>query len=71
MKIGNRVWCGVNVTILGGVTIGDDVVLGAGSVVVKDIPANCIAVGVPAQKIRDLNREKTRKLYSWTQELER
>jgi len=45
IKIGNRVWCGVNVTILGGVTIGDDVVLGAGSVVVKDIPANCNEAG--------------------------
>ncbi len=57
IKIGSRVWCGLNVTIVAGVTIGDDVVLGAGSVVVKDIPSGCIAVGVPAKPIKKLARE--------------
>lgn len=56
IRIGSRVWCGVNVTVVAGVTIGDDVVIGAGSVVVKDLPSNCVAAGVPARKIRDLNR---------------
>jgi acetyltransferase-like isoleucine patch superfamily enzyme len=56
IRIGNRVWCGVNVTILAGVTIGDDVVIGAGAVVTKNIPDNSIAVGVPAKKVKVLNR---------------
>ncbi|WP_144054392.1 acyltransferase [Pleurocapsa sp. PCC 7319] len=51
-KIGDRVWLGANVTVLKGVHIGDDAVIGAGSVVTKDIPAGAIAVGVPAQVIK-------------------
>ena len=52
-KIGDRVWIGANVTILKGVTIGNDAVVGAGSVVTKDIPEKAIAVGVPAKVIKD------------------
>jgi acetyltransferase-like isoleucine patch superfamily enzyme len=52
-RIGNRVWIGANVTVLKGVTIGDDTVIGAGSVVTKDIPANMIVAGVPARVIRE------------------
>ena len=51
-KIGDRVWLGANVTVLKGVTIGDDVVIGAGSVVTKDIPPCTIAVGIPARVIK-------------------
>lgn len=51
-KIGDRVWIGANVTILKGVTIGDDAVVGAGSVVTKDIPEKAIAVGNPAKVIK-------------------
>ncbi|AFZ59160.1 acyltransferase [Anabaena cylindrica FACHB-243] len=51
-KIGNRVWIGANVTILKGVTIGSDTVVGAGSVVTKDLPERAIAVGVPAKVIK-------------------
>jgi acetyltransferase-like isoleucine patch superfamily enzyme len=51
-KIGDRVWIGANVTILKGVTIGNDAVVGAGSVVTKDIPAKAIAVGNPAKVIK-------------------
>lgn len=58
VRIGNRVWCGQNVTILSGVTIGDDVVIGAGSVVISDIPPNCIAAGVPARPLKALNRNE-------------
>ena len=43
IKIGNNVWIGGNVVVLPGVTIGDNVVIGAGSIVTKDIPSNVIA----------------------------
>lgn len=51
-KICDRVWIGANVTILKGVTIGNYAVIGAGSVVTKDIPAEAIAVGIPAKVSR-------------------
>jgi acetyltransferase-like isoleucine patch superfamily enzyme len=51
-KIGDRVWIGANVTILKGVTIGNDAVVGAGSVVTKDVPERAIAVGNPAKVIK-------------------
>lgn len=50
--IGNNVKLGANVTIIGPVNIGDNVIVGAGSVVVKDIPCNCIAAGNPARIIK-------------------
>ncbi|MEM1157462.1 MAG: acyltransferase [Verrucomicrobiota bacterium] len=50
--IGNDVWIGFSSTILGGVHIGDGAVIGAGSVVTKNIPAAAIAVGNPARIIR-------------------
>ncbi len=52
--IGSDVWIGAGVVICGGVTIGDGAVIGAGSVVTRDIPANCVAVGVPCKKLRDI-----------------
>lgn len=51
VKIGDNVWLGENVTILKGVTIGDNVIIGIGSLVTKDIPANSVAVGVPAKVV--------------------
>ncbi|MGO1885884.1 MAG: DapH/DapD/GlmU-related protein, partial [Citricoccus sp.] len=51
---GRRVWLGANVTVLPGVTIGDNSVVGAGSVVTKDVPANTVAVGSPARVVREL-----------------
>lgn len=52
ISVGDSVWIGGNVTVLPGVTIGDNCVIGAGSVVVKDIPANSIAAGNPCRVIR-------------------
>lgn len=54
VTVGNRVWCGERVTILAGVNIGDDVVIGAGALVNRDIPSNTIAAGVPARIIRSI-----------------
>lgn len=51
--IGNKVWIGTNVTVLKGVKIGDGCVIAAGSLVTKDIPANCLAGGVPAKVIKE------------------
>lgn len=52
VNIGSNVWIGEFVSILPGVTIGDGVIIGAMSVVSKDIPANTIAVGIPAKVIK-------------------
>ena len=54
VKIGNNVWIGSNVVILPGVTIGDNAVIGAGSIVTKDVPANVIAVGNPCHVMREI-----------------
>ena len=52
--IGNNVWLGGGVVVVGGVTIGEDSVIGAGSVVVNDIPPNVIAVGNPCRVVREI-----------------
>jgi acetyltransferase-like isoleucine patch superfamily enzyme len=52
VRIGNNVWLGARVTVLPGVTIADNAVVGAGAVVTKDIPSNAIAIGNPAHVIR-------------------
>lgn len=54
ITVGSDVWIGGGVKILPGVTIGNNCVIGGGSVVVKDIPANSVAVGNPAKVIRKL-----------------
>ena len=54
VTIGNDVWFGANVVVCPGVTIGDGCVIGAGSVVTKDIPANCFAAGNPCRVIREI-----------------
>ena len=50
--IGNHVWIGGGAILLPGVTIGDNVVIGAGSVVTRDIPANTVACGSPCRVVR-------------------
>ena len=54
VKIGNNVWMGGDVKVLQGVTIGDNTVIGAGSVVTSDIPANVVAVGNPCKVLRNI-----------------
>ncbi|MCV3763500.1 sugar O-acetyltransferase [Companilactobacillus farciminis] len=54
ISIGNDVWIGGNCTIIGGVHIGNNVIVGAGAVVVKDVPDNCVVGGVPAKIIKKL-----------------
>ncbi len=54
VKIGNNVWVGMDVTVMPGVEIGDNSIIGAGSIVTKDIPANVVAAGNPCKVIRTL-----------------
>ena len=54
VRIGNDVWIGGNVTILPGVTIGNNVVVAAGAVVTEDVPDNTLVGGVPARKIKEI-----------------
>jgi maltose O-acetyltransferase len=54
VKIGNAVWIGSGVQVLPGATIGEGTTIGAGSVVTKDIPARCVAVGNPCRVVRRL-----------------
>ena len=54
VKIGKNVWIGSDSTILPGVEIGDGAVIGAGSIVTKNVPANSIAVGSPARVIKQI-----------------
>jgi acetyltransferase-like isoleucine patch superfamily enzyme len=53
-RLGDNVWCGANVVITGGVTIGERCVIGANSVVTQDIPAFSVAAGAPAHVIRTI-----------------
>lgn len=55
VHIGKNCWLGAGVIVLPGVTIGDNTVIGAGSIVTKDIPANVVAVGNPCRVLREIN----------------
>lgn len=58
--IGKNVWLGGDVKVLAGVTIGDNTIIGTGSIVTKDIPSNVIAVGNPCKVIREItDKDKT------------
>lgn len=63
ITLGDNVWLGGNVVVGPGVTIGDNAVIGAGSVVVKDIPANCVAAGNPAKVIKTITDEDKNYFY--------
>lgn len=62
IRIGRNCWLGAGVIVLPGVTIGDNSVIGAGSVVTKDIPANVVAVGNPCRVLRPIG-DKDRETY--------
>ena len=62
IHIGRNCWLGAGVIVLPGVTIGDNSVIGAGSVVTRDIPANVVAYGTPCKVIRPIG-EKDREYY--------
>lgn len=62
IKIGSNCWLGAGVIILPGVTIGDNSVIGAGAVVTRDIPANVVAMGIPAKVSRQIS-EHDREFY--------
>lgn len=68
ITIGDNVWIGGSATVCPGAVIGSNVVIGAGSVVVGEIPGNCVAAGNPAKVIRQITDED--KAY-WTRQLER
>ena len=55
VHIGKNCWLGAGVIVLPGVTIGDNVVIGAGSIVNKDIPSNVVAVGNPCRVIKKID----------------
>lgn len=54
ITLGRNVWFGGGVTVCAGVTVGDNVVVGAGSAVTRDLPSDVLAVGTPAQVVREL-----------------
>lgn len=56
--VGRNVWIGSNSTILQGVTIGDNSIIAAGSVVTRNVPANAIVAGVPARFVRSISPEE-------------
>ena len=62
VHIGKNCWIGTGVVIVPGITIGDNVVIGAGSVVTKDLPSNVVAVGNPCRVLREVN-ERDKKYY--------
>lgn len=62
VHIGRNCWLGAGVIVLPGVTIGDNTVVGAGSIVTKDLPANVVAVGNPCHVLREIN-DRDRKYY--------
>lgn len=62
VHIGRNCWIGAGALIIPGVTIGDNTVIGAGSVVTRDIPSNCVAYGNPCRVIREIG-EHDREYY--------
>ena len=65
ITVGDNVWIGTHVSVLPGVTIGNNVVIGAGSVVNRDIPDGVIAVGNPCRVLRPITEEDKKKYPVW------
>lgn len=62
IEVGSNVFIGLNAILMPGIRIGDDCVIGAGSVVVKDVPSGTVAAGVPARPLRTLAEYRQRAL---------
>lgn len=62
IKIGRNCWLGAGVIVVPGVTIGDNVVIGAGSIVTKDIPSDVVAVGNPCRVLRKIDETESERL---------
>lgn len=69
VHIGKNCWIGAGVIIVPGITIGDNVVIGAGSIVTKDLPSNVVAVGNPCKILREVN-EDDKKYYFRNREID-
>lgn len=69
VHIGNNVWLGAGVIVMPGVTIGDNSVIGAGSIVTKDIPSNVVAFGNPCKVFREIG-ERDKKYYFKNMEID-
>ena len=69
VHIGRNVWLGAGVIVMPGVTIGDNTVIGAGSIVTKDIPANVVAVGNPCRVMREIG-DRDKKYYYRDREID-
>lgn len=65
ISVGDNVWFGANVTVLPGVTIGSDVVIGAGSLVNKDIPSGVLAFGKPCKVYRKITKDDLENLHEY------
>ncbi len=63
ITVGDNVWIGAGVHVLPGVTIGSNVVIGGGSVVTRDIPDNCVAVGNPCRVLRPITEADRQTCY--------
>ena len=68
ITVGDSVWFGMGVLVCPGVTIGSDVVIGAGSVVTRDIPSGVVAVGNPCRVLRKITEADARRYERWTGE---
>lgn len=69
VRVGRNCWIGAGVVIVPGVNIGDNAVIGADSIVTKDVPANCLAVGNPCRVLREIG-EHDRKYYFKDREID-
>ena len=68
ITVGDNVWIGANVSVLPGVTIGSDTIIGAGSVVNRDIPSGVIAAGNPCKVIRKITEADKQKYPVWDEQ---
>ena len=65
IRIGDNVWVGGGAKIMGGVTIGNDAVIAAGSIVTRDMPGHVLAGGNPCRVIREISEKDDRKYMEW------